>query len=822
MQVLLHALRRLGRAWGVSSKAARFREQYERFCEILALNDATLELIADIEDVRSGRARIDLDTLARRLRRSCLDVSAMVQNLDLMAGGRWSTLNAALHAIRSALEEELPPDLEALALPLAVNLERVRASAARLVGGKMASLGEVGWGLAGAEVPDGFVITTAAFAKFMTHNRLWDRLDRLGSLVRRRRLGELAAACTELRQAVQEGEVPPEVAKAIDDAYLSMAAGQNVTVAMRSSAVGEDGEASHAGQYHSELNVDRSRLLVAYRAVLASAYAPEAVSYRLEQGLAPGDVMMAVGCLRMLTPRCAGVLLSRDFTDRDADRMVISATPGIGAALVAGSEAGREMLTDGDGRVLAGDPELVGEQLVRLARTGRVLERYFGHPQDVEWAVEPDGTVFVLQARRMAFAGGEVASLLSVGEGLTPLLEGGLTACPGASRGTVVHWAPGEPMEDLAEGCVVVTSLAAAALSKVMPRCAAIITEVGSPTGHMSIIAREFDVPCIVGAAGARRVLQPGQVVTVDALRCRVFEGALPVPERPRRKPAAIPDVPAAEEVIERVARLVTPLHLTDPTAKEFAPERCTSLHDISRFVHEKVFTVMFQLGDLAASDPGPAVSLDARLPFKLLVVDVGGGIESSSPDSTIDPEHVRSVPMQAFLVGLLDPSIRWDQPRPLSARGFLSVVGEGLAGPPPQAQQIGRTSFAVVSDCYMNFSTKAGYHFSTVDTYCGEASLNKNYIHFRFAGGAASEERRQRRVRFLRSVLRELDFVSTERGDVLTARLEKCERELILSRLCALGRLTMVSRQLDMLMDNDDSPHLFARAFLQGRMDVF
>ena len=69
--------------------------------------------------------------------------------------------------------------------------------------------------------------------------------------------------------------------------------------------------------------------------------------------------------------------------------------------------------------------------------------------------------------------------------------------------------------------------------------------------------------------------------------------------------------------------------------------------------------------------------------------------------------------------------------------------------------------------------------------------------------------------------MLRELGFVSTERGDVLTARLEKCERDPILSRLRDLVRLTMVARQLDMLMDNDGSPDLFAQPFLRGRMIV-
>jgi pyruvate,water dikinase len=120
-----------------------------------------------------------------------------------------------------------------------------------------------------------------------------------------------------------------------------------------------------------------------------------------------------------------------------------------------------------------------------------------------------------------------------------------------------------------------------------------------------------------------------------------------------------------------------------------------------------------------------------------------------------------------------------------------------------------------------MNFSTKAGYHFSTLDVYCGH-SQNKNYIHFRFAGGGAAEDRRLRRVRFLANVLSHLDFRIQLRGDHLSARLEKYDQDFLRTRLADLGRLTMCSRQLDMLMDSEDSPHYFAQMFLKSKFGSF
>ena len=233
-------------------------------------------------------------------------------------------------------------------------------------------------------------------------------------------------------------------------------------------------------------------------------------------------------------------------------------------------------------------------------------------------------------------------------------------------------------------------------------------------------------------------------------------------------------------------------------------------------------FGVMFHYGDLASADTHHARRLAVRLPLTIHVFDVGGGLREGMADGfEISEDDVVSEPLRSFLAGLLDQRLHWDRPRPLSARGFLSVLGESMAGPPAEALKVGRASYAIVSDRYLNFSTKAGYHFSTIDTYCG-ASLNKNYIHFRFSGGAADASRRLRRVQFISNVLSQLDFRVQTRSDLLVARLQKYPREIIHARLVDLGRLTMCTRQLDMLMDSDASPEFFARAFLTGEMERF
>jgi pyruvate, water dikinase len=821
---------RLRAAWGAlsrraaapaagSAEAARFRLMYERFLEILACNDTMLQLIADIEDRLSGRAPFALDTIVRRVRKSALDVFVMVKNLNQISANRHAGLYDALRALDSRLGAITPRPGEDSERPLVVPLETLRAADATTAGAKMARLGEAG-ATAGVRVPDGFVATSAAFATFMTANELWERAERLeGMLETTGGAAALAEACREVEAAVLAAPIPERVAAALLAAYDALAAGRGPAVAVRSSAVGEDTLASHAGQYRTELDVTRDRLLDAYRSVLASAYTPAAVTYRYEHGMTAHEAAMAVGCVRMLAPRCSGIMFSRPPESPTADGVVVSAVPGISAGVAAG-EQDAQVWVLGERPVTPSGSLLSSADLAELSDAARRLETCFGGPQEIEWARESAGELFILQSRPMAVAPADAVATEAPLSDEPPILAGGLTACPGVGAGPVAIVHGDEELEALPDGAVLVARNASPTFSLVLSRCAAIVTDIGSPTGHMASLAREYGVPAIVGSGRATSLLRPGEPITVDATRCHVFAGLLAAARASRPEPS--PTATPALQALRRIARLVTPLSLTDPAADQFCPAGCRSLHDVTRYVHEKTFEVMFHYGDLASADTHHARRLAARLPIEVLVFDVGGGLRDDAPAGTeIGEDDIASEPLREFLAGMLDPRLHWDRPRPLSARGFLSVLGESMAAPPAEALKVGRASYAIVSDRYLNFSTKAGYHFSTVDSYCG-ASLNKNYIHFRFSGGAADAERRARRVQFIYNVLSRLDFSVQTRSDLLVARLQKLDRDAIRSRLVDLGRLTMCTRQMDMLMDTDASPDRFARAFLDGQMERF
>jgi pyruvate,water dikinase len=820
---LKRALRSLGRS-GVGPEkidrhGARFRSMYERFREILSLNDSVLQLIADIEDKLSGRQGFALEPMIQRVHRAAMDVFVMARNLNQMADNRYRDLFEVLRRVTADLDLECAGHGRRDFGPLVLPLEGLRATDAPVAGGKMANLGEV-QRIEGLRVPEGFVITASAFRRFMARNNLFERAGQLESLFEMFSRRTFAEACRDVQSAISHASIPLDLENAILGAYDALANGRPLLVSMRSSAAGEDISASHAGLYYTELSVSRELLLDTYCLVIGSAFSPGAVAYRVERGLTDWEATMAVGCMRMLEPRCSGILFSRNFRDLAADEVVLSATAGLAARVAAGRQGAEEIVIRRGEPPFGGSSLLSHEDLARLFETARRLEQHFGSPQDIEWAIEGD-QIYVLQARPMVVAPQAPLEVRETVPSQEPLLKGGYTACPGTAAGPVFVVRGDEDLDLFPQAGILVARHSSPGFSRVMPIASAIITDVGSPTGHMAILAREFQVPAIVGLENATQILENSRTVTVDAGTCRVYDGILPgfVAQPATRAPLA--DSPAVKR-LRCLARFVTPLHLLDPKSREFSPSHCQTLHDITRFIHEKVYAVMFRIGDQAAQENPVAHPLKADLPLAIQVFDLGGAVaDGAGASGFLRPEEIVSVPLVAFLNGLTDERIQWKKPRPVSARGFLSVLGEGLAGPPPSARGVGSASYAAVSDRYLNFSTKAGYHFSTIDAYCGQ-SQNKNYIHFRFSGGAAGEDRRFRRVQFLAEVLGHLDFKVTTGGDHLVARLEKYDQGAIVCRLTELGRLTMCCRQLDMLMDSDESPQQFAQWFLKGEFERF
>jgi pyruvate,water dikinase len=834
---------------GGAAGAKPFRRRYARFRNLLDANAALGELMADMARKLEGRSLFG-DLYLQNTAGKALELARrMVNSLQGMSGGRRDALNPALERIAEKLAPFLPgkeggtPDGN---LPPTLNITRVDAGMADLVGGKCANLGELR-SRAGVPVPRGFAVTLHAFRLFMAHEGLAARISRLFAAVGPEKRGEFAAALKEAQKRVMAAPLPPALLSAFEEALEECFGGEPVRLAVRSSARSEDGDKSFAGQFPTELGVRRDDLPQSYKRVIAGLFTPSAVMYRLHHGIPLSESGMAAVCMEMVDAVAGGVAYSHDPLNLLSESVIISGVWGLGRYLVDGvvspdtwvftRESPHELIRRRAGKkehklVLGPDggiedrevpPDeqrkmcLSDERARLLASVVMRLEAHYGTFRDVEWAVDREGKPILLQCRPLSIRGGAAVPRTPLLDNYPLLLEGGESAYPGIGCGPVVRPASADDLPAFPEGGVLVAAHSGAEYAQVLDRAQAVVTRIGSVTGHMATICREFRVPTLLNVPDAMQVLKAGMVVTVDAFSCRIYEGeaAELLPMRMRLDSVSLRDTPVHARLREAAA-LILPLNLTDPQAASFTPSACATLHDIMRYVHECSYHEMFAISDSASDVAGGALKFNAPLPVDLYVIDLEGGVSVEPGATSVGPEQILSAPMRALLRGMLRPDTVLRRPRPVNVGGFLSVMGQQMINPRSGDERFGEKSYAVISDRYMNFSSRVGYHYSVLDAYCGNTT-SKNYITFMFQGGAAGEERRVRRCRAIALVLEELGFVVRLRGDSLQSRFAKYEKAAIEERLDQLGRLLQVTRQLDMLMTDDDAVTRFKEDFMSG-----
>ncbi|HLD48066.1 MAG TPA: PEP/pyruvate-binding domain-containing protein, partial [Desulfobaccales bacterium] len=708
----------------------------------------------------------------------------------------------------------------------------------------------------GLPIPAGFAITTRAYADFLAFNDLVDDINKQKMEIDPADPQTVQQVSGAIQTLITGAEMPPALTEAIHAAYARMTSEVGeaaIRVSMRSSAIGEDSELSFAGQYLTILNVPGDELLPAYQEILASLYTPRAISYRLNKGIRDEDIAMSVVCLQMVDAVASGVMYSHHpFNLRD-DNLLISAVWGLGpyavdgvitpdtyrvaksgdlgildvkvsrkaVQLVAKPEAGLQEIPVPP--EMQEQPCLSPEQIKVLAGYGVKLEEHYHCPQDVEWALDQAGRLMVLQSRPLVLqapTGKELQDIPAV-SGYPVLVEGGAAAFPGVGCGPAYLVQGDEDLLNFPDGAVLVARHSSPKFVMVMPQAQAIVTDSGSISGHMASLSREFSLPTLLDTKMATQAIEPGLLVTVDAYTCRVYAGRVAelLDHQPLRE-SHLKDTPVYE-TLKQVAEFILPLRLVDPRSPEFSPEFCRSLHDLGRLVHEFSYTEMFKISDLVSAREGYALKLDAAIPLDLYLIDLGGGLEGAGPDAQkVTPDQVASVPLKALLQGMLREDVRAREPRPVQLSGLMAVMREQLLAAPNLEERFGDRSYAIISDKYLNFSSRVGYHYSVLDAYCG-ATVNKNYITFSFKGGAADDVRRSRRVRAIAIVLMGLDFSVEVKGDRVDARLQKYESPAIQAKLDLIGRLLIFTRQMDMLMTSEAGVEAVAQNFLQGNYSL-
>jgi pyruvate,water dikinase len=431
------------------------------------------------------------------------------------------------------------------------------------VGGKNASLGEMYNNLIpqGIRIPDGFAITTTAYKNFINYNNLSAPIDHLMKLLDHKDFSNLREIGLKVRKLLLDAKFPLDLQTDISAAYASLSKGNELAVAVRSSATAEDlANASFAGQHDSFLNIKGTMpLIYAVKCCFASLYTDRAIKYRQDKGFEHDKVFLSVGIQQMIRSdlACSGIGFTLEPESGFRDLIHIAGTWGLGETIVQGTVTPDEFLifktslknnkkailqknlgtktkmliynenaAGINSTLLKITPRkwcnkfvLQDSEIEKLARWALIIENHYNKPMDFEWAKDGlNGEIYIIQARP------ETVHSLTKSLAITSykLEKKGTVISTGEAIGNAITSgtarilnSPDEAAK-LQKGDILITNFTSPDWDPILKNVAGIITNKGGRTSHASIVARELGTPAIVGTENATEVIKEGDLITMS------------------------------------------------------------------------------------------------------------------------------------------------------------------------------------------------------------------------------------------------------------------------------------------------------------------
>ncbi|MGC8658624.1 MAG: PEP/pyruvate-binding domain-containing protein [Desulfomonilaceae bacterium] len=818
-----------------------FQQIFEQFQLLLEHHQDAMEVIADLGEKSGGDYIFDKKYLVDSTTKLQDLLLRMVKGLNLISSDRYYNLYSTLDRIFFPIEMELRGRLALANAPYVVSITEMPLDTPELTGGKANALGEIIHKL-GIPAPSGFVITNRAYSRFIEYNELEERIHSWLELWVNGK-ATLEKASGQIRYSILAGIVPQDITRQIRDNTK----GEDVFWAVRSSAYGEDGDLSFAGLHESILNTSASQIPDAYKQVLASLYSPEALTYRRQMGMLSEEAAMAVLCQEMVNSRASGVIQTLSLESPLPNCLAIYAAFGLGRTVVEGRDYSDRYVVErthphklvlkqiakkvslvraasrgGEEEVVLPEdqqdkPSISDDTVNALAKWAMALERYFKRPQEIEWALDDENQVWILQSRRLAISLEDAETATKRGERFSsyPILieNQGVVAHTGVGWGPVFIVNSQDDMVAFPEGAALVTKYTAPWLAQLVPKAGAIIAEKGSVAGHLATIAREFRVPALLGIDNVTEILKDNEEITLDTYHRTVYAGKVAELINYERVQSMVFEESREFRLLRRILKRIASLHLIDPYASNFTADNCVSVHDMIRFIHEKSVLELMEIPASLSRVRGVKVwKLESSVPLDLRILDLGAGIEPEMSGDKVTIEQVRSLPLKALWEGMSYPDSWSTRPVDIDFKGLMSSLTRNWDAAGGGAMSAG-FNLAVVSDLYMNLHLRLGYHFNLIDATMYEQA-QRNHIYFRFVGGVTDLTRRSRRAQVLSQILSKYNFNVLIKGDLVIARLMDIPKQEIRGRLVAIGALIGFTRQLDIQLRNDKDVDQFVEQF--------
>jgi pyruvate,water dikinase len=450
------------------------------------------------------------------------------------------------------------------------NFKELKKEDVAIAGGKGANLGELTQ--AGIPVPPGFVVTSAAYKKFMEETGIFDEIMDILNALDVNNNKELQEASRKIKKIIMDTWMPDEIRTIVIEAYNALCnkiGKENAFVAIRSSATAEDlPEASFAGQQDTYLNVKGPEdVVLNVQKCWASLFGARAIFYREENNFDHSKVYIAVVVQEMVDARKAGVMFTVHPSTGE-EKILIEAAWGLGEAVVSGTVTPDTYWVDKNtGEILESnvseknimfikDPEagktiktevpedlknkkvLDDHEISALTELGKKIHEHYNFPQDTEWAIE-NGEVYMLQSRPVTTLGKAEKEAEEVVEERI-IITKGLGASPGMASGAVKIIRNTDELDKIEVGDVLVTVMTTPDMVPAMKRASGIITDEGGVTCHAAIVSRELGIPCVVGTGDATKVLKENENVTLDGNKGIVYKGKLKEIEKPETEEASV------------------------------------------------------------------------------------------------------------------------------------------------------------------------------------------------------------------------------------------------------------------------------------------
>jgi len=438
-----------------------------------------------------------------------------------------------------------------------------------LVGGKGANLGEMV--RIGMPVPPGFILSSAAYYHFIEVNSLKEKIKEYLSQTDKNLPESYTRASEKIKKLIVSSPIPKEITLEVVKAYTKMCGlFKNLFVAVRSSATAEDlPDASFAGQQRTFLNVKGEvNLMEAVRECWASLFEPRAIFYREEKGFDHFKVGLAIPVQKMIQSQISGIMFTCDPVTSAKNIIIVDAIYGLGELIVQGevtpdhfvvdaqnfkilqkiiSKQSIQLIKKNDQTKKFSVPESLQEkqkitdkEVVKIAQYGSKLQKHYFFPQDVEFALDKERKIYIVQTRpvttlKETIKQGASASAAKE-EKLVKreiqekiIILKGSPASPGIGWGSVILIKSNKEINRVKNGDVLVTSMTTPDFVPAMKKVSAIVTDLGGLTSHAAIVSRELGVPCVVGTSSATKLLKEDQIVTVDGTKGLIYKGGLEI-----------------------------------------------------------------------------------------------------------------------------------------------------------------------------------------------------------------------------------------------------------------------------------------------------